>query len=271
MLAFSDIIDFLLRLVRDDDARTQFERDPQGTLARAGLDGVTGQDIRDARLALADSGAMCAVDDGRHAAYPGGHDPVHEIGYTTAHYAAQEHVRNDSGHHAAGVDHASAASTTNANTFLTIDDRDTLFFSSIEDNDVTVTDNSVSVADSFNQDNSQVTAIQANNSSGAFSSDDDVVAIQDNDVNGGGGPIAVDTSAADPTRTEAAAPPDADTRVDLPDPVAVDDPPEDAAPEVDTPDDTPDDSADDAAPHDADDAAVEDSTPEDAATDVVPA
>lgn len=190
MLAFSNIIDFLLNLLRDEDARAQFEHDPQGTLANAGLQGVTGQDIRDARLQLADSGAMNAVDHHTQPAHPHGTNPVHEIGYTTAHYTAAHDAPHDPVVH--------------NDTFLTVDDRDT-FFQSISNNDLTVNDNSVAVTDSFNQDNSKVTAIQANDSStttttvnatDSFNSDDDVVAIQDNDVNSGGDPITVDTGAA---------------------------------------------------------------------------
>ena len=179
MLAFSDIIDFLLKLLGDEAARAEFEQDPQGTLEQAGLEGVTAQDIRDARLQLADSGAVSAVDDGYGSSYPDGDDPVREIGYTAAHYSA-----DDDGQHA------------DASTVVTIDDRDTLFFQTFSDDDVTVTDNSVTISDSFNEDNSDddLTAIQAN---GSFNSDDDVsinaqdssnsdndlVAIQDNDVN----------------------------------------------------------------------------------------
>ena len=189
MLAFSDIIGFLLHLLGDDAARAEFERDPDGTLERAGLDGVTAQDIRDARLQLADSGAVCATDAGAHDTYPDGDDPVREIGYTARHYVAEEHTP----HASTVVDHTS--------TVVTIDDRDTLFFQSISDDDVTVTDNSVSVTDSFNQDNSDddLVAIQDNdttvsdddvtidasdsfNSTGSFNEDNDLTALQDNSV-----------------------------------------------------------------------------------------
>ena len=65
MLALTEVIDFLLNLMRDETARAEFEQDPQGTLARAGLEGVTGQDIADARLLLADSGTVSSsADDG---------------------------------------------------------------------------------------------------------------------------------------------------------------------------------------------------------------
>jgi hypothetical protein len=242
VLAFSDIIDFLLGLLRDDAARAQFERDPQKALADAGLQGVSAQDIRDARLQLADSGAVCAVDDGAHSSYPHGHDPVREIGYTTAHYAAAD---DTAGHDPADDDARPADPVAQNNTFLTIDDRDTLFFQSISDDDITVNDDSVSVTDSFNQDNSTVTAIQANGSfnsdddttidaQNSFNSDDDVVAIQDNDVNGGGDPIVVDTAAT--TTGDAVTPPEPDPVVDAP----VDDIPPDDAPAEDTADDVAD-------------------------------
>jgi hypothetical protein len=257
VLAFSDIIEFLLRLVRDDDARAQFEQDPQATLAGAGLAGVTAQDIRDARLQLADSGAVHAVDGGGHPSYPDGDDPVREIGHTTAHYAADEHLRYDAPDHGGAADHGGTT------TFLTIDDRDTLFFQSISDDDVTITDNSVAVTDSFNEDNSQVTAVQVRDSFNSdddtsmdavdsFNSDDDVVAIQDNDVNGGDETIAVDTQgslAADPLAVDAAGadPEPVDLPEPEPEPVALDEPsvtdPVDEIDEIDEIDDPADDPA----------------------------
>ena len=89
MVAFSDIIDFLLRLLSDETARADFEKDPQASLGKAGLEGVSAQDVRDARLQLADSGAVHATDDGGRSASHH-HDPVREIGHTTAHYAATD-------------------------------------------------------------------------------------------------------------------------------------------------------------------------------------
>lgn len=206
MLAFSDIIDFLLSLLSDESARAEYEQDPEGTLHRAGLDGVTAQDIRDARLQLADVGAVHRTDDGPSAHH--GDDPVREIGYTTRHYAADEHAQH------ASIDHG---------TVITIDDRDTVFFQSISDDDVTVTDNSVEITDAFNVDASDddLVAIQDNdttvtdddvvinaddsfNTDDSFNEDNDLVAIQDNDVNGGDGavdvnlPVADDPEPADP-------------------------------------------------------------------------
>lgn len=54
MLSLSSLIDFLLSLLRDEDAQAEFERDPQAMLARYNLDGVTAQDIRDVQPMLAD-------------------------------------------------------------------------------------------------------------------------------------------------------------------------------------------------------------------------
>jgi hypothetical protein len=248
VLAFSDIIDFLLRLMGDETTQAQFDQDPQGTLQQAGLDGVTAQDIRDARLQLADSGAVHAADEDARPAHHGGHDAVHEIGYTRTHYVADE------GAHHATVDHGS--------TLVTIDDRDTLFFQSISDDDVTVTDNSVAISDSFNPDNSDddLTAIQDNsdttiNADDSFNtSDDDVqVAIQDNDVNSGDETTVVDVDGPDvpPAVIEPdPEPADEPASAEPEPPVDLDDGPADG-PDLDDPVDEPaDDPADDPAADD---------------------
>jgi hypothetical protein len=241
--AFSDIIDFLLRLLGDDAARAEFDEDPQGTLEAAGLGGVTAQDIRDARLQLADSGAVSATDDGAGSSYPDGDDPVREIGYTTRHYVAD------------GVDDTGPAdpNPVDGGGTVTIDDRDTLFFQSISDDDVTITD-------SFNADNSSdsLTAIQANgsfnsdddvtvdaansfNTTDSFNSDDDLTAVQDNDV-------AVDVDLGGPPTGGAAA-------ADDPDPADAD-PPVDAQPADAEAEDPAQDPADEPADEPADDAAL---------------
>jgi hypothetical protein len=226
VLAFSDIIDFLLRLLTDEAARAEFDQDPEGTLGRAGLDGVTAQDIRDARLQLADSGAT--RHDGS-SARSDGDDPVREIHHTTAHYTADHET-----HHADAADHGS--------TFLTIDDRDTLFFQSISDDDLTVTDNSVAISDSFNEDSSvrNLTAIQAN---GSFNSDDDVTVTADDSFNSDNDLTAVQDNdvtlnvPAEPEGLDDAPPPEPEPHA-LPEPEpVVDDAPEDDAPEDDGADD----------------------------------
>ena len=160
MLAFSEIIDFLLGLLRDPDARAAFEQDPQGTLQDAGLDGVTGQDVRDARLLMADDGSARASDDGSGSSYPGGRDAVQEINYTTQHYHADENVQVDD---RGGFD---LSFVDNSTTLVTIDDRDTIL-----------------VQDSFNTDNSSTDVTVIDDSfNGSFNEDNDVVAIQDNDT-----------------------------------------------------------------------------------------
>ena len=261
MVAFSDIIDFLLNLLSDETARAEFDQDPQGSLEQAGLEGVSAADIRDARLQLADSGAVSATDDGRGSSYPDGDDPVREIGYTTQHYVADERVVHDDG------GHDDLSLVTRGDTFVTIDDRDTLFFQSISDDDVTITqDNSVNNSQLAIQDNDVTvsdddTTINADDS---FNSDDDLVAIQDNDVNGGDevididvtGGVASDTEAPPPVVETAVLEPgelDADPSADfgaVSAPAEVDEPVEEPV------DDTADDAVDDA---DADDLAADDS------------
>ena len=264
MVAFSDIIDFLLNLLSDETARAEFDQDPQGSLEQAGLEGVSAADIRDARLQLADSGAVSATDDGRGSSYPDGDDPVREIGYTTQHYVADERVVHDDG------GHDDLSLVTRGDTFVTIDDRDTLFFQSISDDDVTITqDNSVNnqlaIQDNDVTVSDDDTTINADDS---FNSDDDLVAIQDNDVNGGDevididvtGGIASDTEAPPPVVETAVLEPgelDADPSADfgaVSGPAEVDEPVEE--PVDDTADDTVDDAVDDA---DADDLAADDS------------
>ena len=259
MVAFSDIIDFLLNLLTDETARAEFDQDPQGSLEQAGLEGVTAADIRDARLQLADSGAVSATDDGRGSSYPDGDDPVREIGYTTQHYVADEQVTYDDSGHA-------DLSLVQGDTFVTIDDRDTLFFQSISDDDVTITqDNSVNnqlaIQDNDVTVSDDDTTINADDS---FNSDDDLVAIQDNDVNGGDevididvtGGIASDAEAPPPVVETAVLEPgelDADPSADfgaVSGPAEVDEPVEEPV------DDTAEDAVDDA---DAADLAADDS------------
>ena len=179
MVAFADIIDFLLTLLTDEEAAAEFDKDPNGALRDAGLEGVSAADIRDARLQLADSGAISATDDGRGSAHPDGDDPVREIGYTTQHYVADE---ND------------LSLVERGDTFVTIDDRDSFFFQSISDDDITVdasTNNQLAIQDNDVTVSDDDTVINAEDS---FNSDDDLVAIQDNDVNGGDEVIDIDVT-----------------------------------------------------------------------------
>ena len=167
-MTFDDIIDFLLSLMRDDDARAAFEQDPQGTLATAGLQDVTGQDIRDARLQLADSGAVRGSGP-----QGGGGDAVHEIGYTTRHFSAASSAGGDG-------DAGGAAFTTtfiDQSTTITVDDRDITLQDSF--NETTIVNDSFN-SDSFNSDD-DVTAVQDNSVDNSVVNND-VTAIQDNDT-----------------------------------------------------------------------------------------
>ena len=172
MLAFSEIIDFLLTLMRDENARAEFEQDPQGTLARAGLEGVTGQDISDARLQLADSGTVRAtgVDEtqsGRSSSYEDHADradPVVQINHTTQHFEAEDSGPADLG------DGGSSTGLGEANSF---------FFQTFNsDDDVTIIDDSFNAVDNSSTDVT-LTNIDATNSfnEGSFTSDDDVTTI----------------------------------------------------------------------------------------------
>jgi hypothetical protein len=109
MQAVSDLIDFLMSLMRDDKTRTAFEQDPKGTLARHNLSGVTGQDVRDARLVMADGGGVRCTDHG----WSGSHhdDAVREIHHTTEHFEVHDETFN----------------------FVSIDDRDTVINDSFND------------------------------------------------------------------------------------------------------------------------------------------
>jgi hypothetical protein len=139
--SLSALIDFLVGLMRDQDAHAAFAKDPQNALAQNGLSHVTGQDVRDARMIMQDGGGLRPTG---HSGHQVSHDPVREIHHTTTHYQVDQHYQY--------VDQ-----TFN---LITIDDRDTTVVDSFNSNDnndthvVAVQDNShdttVNVEDSFN-------------------------------------------------------------------------------------------------------------------------
>jgi hypothetical protein len=90
MMSVSALIKFLMDLMRDDAARAEFDQDPQGTLSRHGLDDVRGQDVRDARLIMADGGGVRARSGHGSESGSRGDDPVREIHHTTTHYVINE-------------------------------------------------------------------------------------------------------------------------------------------------------------------------------------
>ncbi|GAB2811239.1 IniB N-terminal domain-containing protein [Lentzea nigeriaca] len=136
----STLIDFLMNLLRDDDAKKAFDENPDSELKKAGLNGVTGQDVRDARLIMADSGAVRSRGAERSSSHDD--DPVREIHHTTHEYVVEKPV-------------------TNIEQNISIDDRDVTIiddsFNSDDDtevNSVAIQDNDtnvVQVKDSFNE------------------------------------------------------------------------------------------------------------------------
>lgn len=136
----SSLIDFLMNLLKDDDAKKAFDENPDFELNKAGLNGVTGQDVRDAQLIMADSGGVRARGAERSSSHDD--DPVREIHHTTREYVVEKPV-------------------TNIEQNISIDDRDVTIiddsFNSDDDtevNSVAIQDNDtnvVQVKDSFNE------------------------------------------------------------------------------------------------------------------------
>src|SRR5689334_14717957 len=85
-------MDFLMNLLSDPEAKADFEKDPDGVLARHELDQVCGQDVRDAGPLLADASGVSAPGHGH---YPSGDDPVHGIKYLTRHYTVEKGVTHN--------------------------------------------------------------------------------------------------------------------------------------------------------------------------------
>ncbi len=160
MLSVSSLIEFLMNLLRDEEAQAEFERDPQGMLARHGLDNVCGQDVRDVAPAVADQPGVHAKDDahgartydqtgnGTGSYQQSDDDPVREISYMKNNYEVDRSVT----HNEYTLNYHDDRTTVN------IDDRDTVNIDS-DGGDVTIddsfnSDNSVTIVeDSFNEDN----------------------------------------------------------------------------------------------------------------------
>jgi len=141
MASMSDLIDFLMSLMRDEKTKAEFDRDPNAALSDKGLGDVTTQDVRDAQLIMADDGAARprpGSSDGSRS-----NDPVQEIRHTTNTFEI------DQSRHVGDV--------TIDQTVIGIDDRDTTVIDSfnsadevtaIQDNDTIDVTN---VEDSFNE------------------------------------------------------------------------------------------------------------------------
>jgi hypothetical protein len=73
MASISTLIDFLMSLMRDEDTKQAFAQNPGGTLADKGLQDVSAEDVRDARLIMADTGhARPRPDNGQANGFHGG-------------------------------------------------------------------------------------------------------------------------------------------------------------------------------------------------------
>jgi hypothetical protein len=134
MASIAEVIDFLMNLMRDDDTRREFDQDPDTVLADRGLGGVTGEDVRDARLLMADCGSVAPRAAARAERGSSSHDAVHEIHYTTTNFEVGDVTT----------------------TVVTINDNDTLIVDSfnpdvtaIQDNDTTDVD-VISIVDNDN-------------------------------------------------------------------------------------------------------------------------
>src|SRR4051794_8436602 len=91
MLDVSSLIEFLLKLLRDDAAQAEFVRDPQGALAQAGLAGVTAQDICDAQPILADHSGVAHHPPAHHVPVHH-HDPVQQIHHVVKTHTVDKQV-----------------------------------------------------------------------------------------------------------------------------------------------------------------------------------
>jgi hypothetical protein len=139
MSSMPALIDFLLGLMRSDDEKTAFEQDPEGTLAANKLQGVTSQDVRDARLTMRDDGAI--RPHGTDA--PVKHDdPVREIRHTTQNFEVDKNYTINN------VDQT--VNLFNIEDSFNSNDNNDIRTVAIQDND-TINDNDITIEDSPNK------------------------------------------------------------------------------------------------------------------------
>jgi hypothetical protein len=180
VLSVSSLIEFLMNLLRDEAAQAEFVADPEGMLARHGLEGLCGQDVRDVAPMVADHAAVYVKQGGYHASPDHDDDPVRAIKHITEHYEVKNVVVDDS-------DEYNFSYVDDRDTIVNVDDRDTTEIHA--DGDVTIEDsfnqdNDVNVIeDSFNQDNDGVdnkggtidnSAVAGDNIEDSLNSDDDI-------------------------------------------------------------------------------------------------
>jgi hypothetical protein len=147
--AISSLIEFLMALLGDEELQADFQDDPEGTLAKYGLDSTCGADIQDVQPMLADHVGVQATGGLPH--FGDDDDPVHGISVITRHYVV---------HDGPDINNYNYYYVDDSDIIVTIDDRDTVNIHA--DGDLTISDsfnsdNSVTVIDdSFNQDNDGV-------------------------------------------------------------------------------------------------------------------
>ena len=148
MLSVSSLIEFLMNLLRDKDAQAEFVADPDGMLARHGLEGICGQDVRDVTPMVADHAAVHVKHGGYHSSSNDDDDPVRQIKHITEHYEVKNTVVNPADEY-----NYTYVDDRDTNVSLNVDDRDTIV--NVDDRDSTEinADGDVTINDSFNQDN----------------------------------------------------------------------------------------------------------------------
>jgi hypothetical protein len=187
MQSVSTLIEFLMNLLRDEDAQAEFEQDPQAALAASGLGNVSGQDVRDARLIMADDGAAHPRDGGASSHHVrSDHDAVHEIRHTTLNYEAGEH---------GSYHHNTVGDVDQTFNIVNIDDRDTLVVDSFNSDDDGIDNKGGEISESVlagddlngvvgvdNSDATDVDVVAINesfNEDNSTDTDVDVLAIED--------------------------------------------------------------------------------------------
>lgn len=147
VLSVSSLIEFLMNLLRDKDAQAEFVADPDGMLARHGLEGICGQDVRDVAPMVADHAAVHVKNGGYHSS-SNDDDPVRQIKHITEHYEVKNTVVNPADEY-----NYTYVDDRDTNVNLNIDDRDTIV--NVDDRDSTEihADGDVTIEDSFNEDN----------------------------------------------------------------------------------------------------------------------
>jgi hypothetical protein len=165
MTSISALIDFLMSLMRDEDTKRAFDKNPEGTMADRGLQDVSAQDVRDARLIMADEGSARPREDGGDYRASGHHEGGLTGGGNGAGSAVREIVHT-------------------TNTFEIDQSRLT----------INVDNSRTNILDSFNSQDT-VTAIQDNDT---VNNDVDVVNVEDS-FNDGDKPEDAEEKPAEPS------------------------------------------------------------------------